>query len=181
MAGLIQNQMMGNGPSAAQQQPPMEEQAMPAGSPEEQIAALEAEEGPDPETDPGFQTAMEFAMKALYSDQAAKDIAQSLKSAPDIVEALANTAYEVTSIVDERTDGAVPDDLILVLGMQILGEVVQIGQAAGVEYMPSEIASAFKQMLLRYLGEQGVDTSQLQQSMDEINPQMFDEAAMAEA
>jgi hypothetical protein len=32
-------------------------------------------------------------------------------------------------------------------------------------------------MLLRYLGENGVDTSQLQQGMDKIDPAVFTQAA----
>jgi hypothetical protein len=186
MAGLIQNQMMGQDPAAQAQgpaAPPQEQMPVPGVelSPEEQLAEVEADDGsPDPETDPGFQAAMGFAMKALYEEQAAKDIAQSLRQAPDPAQGLAETAYEITSGVDERTDGQVPEELILVLGIQILGEVVQIGEAAGVQYMPSDVASAYKQMLLRYMGEQGMDTSQLQQAMDQISPETFNEAAMAD-
>lgn len=186
MAGLIQNQMMGQGPvtqpPAGPADPAQDPMAMQGGelSPEEQLAEIEADDGPDPETDPGFQVAMEFAMKALYGEQAAKDIAQSLRQAPDAAQGLAETAYEITSVVDERTEGQVPEELILVLGMQILGEVVEIGEAAGVEYMPSDIASAYKQMLLRYMGEQGMETTQLQQAMDQISPESFNEAAMAD-
>jgi len=40
---------------------------------------------------------------------------------------------------------------------------------------PKDAADAFKQMLLRYLGENGVDTSQLQQSMDKIDPKVFEQ------
>jgi len=32
-------------------------------------------------------------------------------------------------------------------------------------------------MLLRYLGENGVDTSQLQQGMDKIDPSVFSQGA----
>jgi hypothetical protein len=33
-------------------------------------------------------------------------------------------------------------------------------------------------MILRYLGEQGVDTTQLQQAMDQVDPAEFDAMAM---
>jgi hypothetical protein len=33
-------------------------------------------------------------------------------------------------------------------------------------------------MILRFLGEQGVDTTQLQQAMDQVDPEEFNQAAM---
>jgi hypothetical protein len=179
MAGLIQQQMGAGAPA----QNPMAQGGMPAGADPmaDPMAEMEGdEEGPDPDTDPGFQSAIEFTQKALYEQGAARDVAQSLQSAPDRIDGLATTAYEITATVDERTEGAVVEDLLIPLGMKILEEVVEIGEAAGLQYQPSEIAQAFQQMLLRFLGEQGVDTTQLQQQMDEIDPEAFNQAAMAE-
>ena len=135
-----------------------------------------ADDGPD-ESNPSFQAAMEMAMEALYGKGAANDVATQLKAAPDIVEGMANVAYEISSVVDERTDGEVPDELIVLLGMNILQEVADIAEAAGVAPKPRDVAESFKQMLLRFLGEQGLDTTQLQQAMDQVDPAMFDQAA----
>ena len=48
-------------------------------------------------------------------------------------------------------------------------------QAAKMNITPKDAASAFKNMLLRYLGENGVDTTQLQQSMDQVDPKVFEQ------
>lgn len=170
MAGLIQQQMTG-GDAATQ------DAQMPPGD----MGMGEEAEGPEPdESDPAFQTAMAYAMEALYEKGAAKDIAAQLKSAPSTVAGASDIAYEVTSVVDERTDGEVPDELLMLLGMKILEEVVEIADAAGLEMSPVDIADAFKQMLLRYLGEQGMDTTQLQQAMDQVDPSLFEKAAEGE-
>lgn len=162
MAGLIQNQMNAQG-------------TPPNGMPPE-----EAAEGEVNEQDPNFQTALKYAMEVLYAKGAAKDIAQQVRSAQgDPVEGVANIAYEITSIVDEKTDGAVPDELLVPLAMQVLEEVVEIAEAAGLTLAPTDVAGAFKQMILRYLSEQGVDTSQLQSAMDQIDPAVFEQAAAA--
>lgn len=166
MEGLIKQQMQG---APAEEQMPAE--AMP---PE---MASEMEEGSDPDSDPGYATALKFAMQALYENGAAEDVAKSLSTAPDPVDGLANTAYEITAIVEERTEGAVPDDLFALLATKILQEVADIGEAAGVQYQPSDIAQALKDMILRYLGEQGMDTSQLQQAMDQVDPEEFNRMA----
>lgn len=125
---------------------------------------------PADENDPNFQRAMTFAMQTLYQEGAADNISESLKAAPEKVDALANTAYEITAIVDERTEGSVPDELLMLLGSNMLEEVADIAMASGVDLAPADIAEAFKLMVLRYLGENGYDTRELQTAMDGINP-----------
>ena len=173
MAGLIQQQMAAGAPAAQEEQ-------MPMGAMGEQPEGME-EEGPEPdENDPAFQDALNLAMEAMYGNGAAKDVAAQLKSSQSPVDGASDIAYEITSTVDERTDGKVPDELIILLGMKILEEVVEIADAAGITMSPVDIADAFKKMLLRYLGEQGMDTSQLEQAMNSVDPSVFEKAAKGE-
>jgi hypothetical protein len=62
------------------------------------------------------------------------------------------------------------------LAAKILQEVADIAEAAHINLKPSDIAMALKDMILRYLGEQGVDTSKLQQAMSQVNPEDFNQA-----
>jgi hypothetical protein len=185
MAGLIQEQMGAAGapeqemmPGAEMAQDPnmMQDPAMM----EDPMAAGMDDDEPLNEDDPAFQAALQLAMQALYENGAARDVAQSLRSAQDPVQGLADTAYEMVSVVDERTEGQVPDELLILLSITILQEVAEIGEAAGVDTSPTTLAEAFKQMLLRFLGEQGMDTTQLQQAMDQVDPAVFQQAAEAE-
>jgi hypothetical protein len=188
MAGLIKDQMA---PSSdvddAMQQQPLQRQS-PQQMEQQEAEAMNAQqqgqepagEGVDPESDPGYQQAAQFAMEALYKNKAAKDIAKALKTARDPVEALANTAYEIISITDERTNGAVPDEMLAAFATFVLEEVAEIAEAANVPLQPSDVAMALKQMILRFLGEQGVDTTQLQQAMDQVDPEEFNRMAEGE-
>jgi hypothetical protein len=171
MAGLIRKEMAGQEPAAAPMPPeqPMQGQ-MPPGQEGQGDEAVD-------ERNPEFISAMKFALKVLYQSGAAEDIAKQLRASKSKQEGLANVAYEITSVVDERTDGKVPRELIGLLAMAILNEVVDIAEAAKMEIQPQDAAGAFKDMLLRYLGENGVDTSQLQQGMDKIDPAVFTQAA----
>ena len=117
----------------------------------------------------------------MYAKQGAKDVAQQLKAAPSAAEGMANIASEITAVIDERTDGEVPDELLMPLAMQVLEEVGEIAEAAGMDPQPEDIAAAFKTMILRYLGEQGIDTTQLQQAMDQVNPADFRKVAEQQA
>lgn len=176
MAGLIQQKM---NPSAADEQ--MEQEPIEGKGPDGS-AMHEGMEGEAPEANdnstpgednPVFQQALTFAYEALYANKAAKDIANQLKAERSLSDGMANVAYEITAIIDERTDGQVPDELLVPLAMNVLEEVSEIAEAAGLDPQPEDVATAFKTMILRYLGEQGVDTTQLQQAMDQVNPADF--------
>ena len=160
MAGLIQEEM---------QQQPAEQEQMEAGA---------ADEGSEAdESDPNFQQALALAMEGLYGNEAAKDISQQLKHGENLVDTMASVAYDMTAIIDERTDGQVPDELLVPLAMKVLEEVVEIADASGLNPQPEDVALAFKQMILRYLQEQGVDTTQLDQAMSQVDPTVFRQAA----
>jgi len=133
-------------------------------------------QAPDANSNPAYKAALTFAMQALYSNGGAKHVADSLKKSRDPVEALSNTAYSMTALVDEKTKGSVPDELFALLAAKILQEVADIAEAAHIDLKPSDIAMALKDMILRYLGEQGVDTSKLQQAMSQVNPEDFNQA-----
>jgi len=181
MLGLVSNAM------GQQTQDPKVEDAM-SGAPAQDTPATATgqmpmgtpEDGDKDQNDPGYVAALDFAMKALYENKAAKDIAKAIKLSPDPVSAMAEAAYNVVEIVDEKTDGAVPDELLVLFATDILEEVAEIAAAADIEFKPSDVAQAFKQMILRYVGEQGYDTTQLQQAMDQVNPEEFNAMAMEE-
>lgn len=164
MAGLINKQM--------------NPQAEAGGMPAEQMGMGQAEGGEEEINldDPAFLQAIELTMQALYAKGAAQDVAKQLRSSSDHVQALSDIAYEMTSVVDEQTQGSVPDDLIMMLAIKVLTEVGDIAEAAGIEITAPEIAAAFKDMLMRFLGENGVDTSQLDQAMSQIDPKVFEQA-----
>lgn len=160
MAGLIANEMQ-----EAEGMPP--EMAMGA-APDETEAN---------ENDPSYQQALALAMESLYSNEAAMDVSKQLKAGGNLTDSLANVAYDITAVIDERTDGQVPDELLVPLAMKVLEEVVEIAEASGLDPQPEDVAMAFKQMILRFLQEQGVDTSQLDQAMSEVDPSVFRQAA----
>ena len=122
----------------------------------------------------GFKQAVAFVKSALYENGAAKSVAEALK-AGDRVDALAEQAYKIIEIADERTDGAVEDEQIALLAAEVLEDVADIGEAAGLDYKPQEIALAMRQMLIRFMQENGVQTADLETAMDKVDPKVFDE------
>jgi len=114
---------------------------------------------------------MAFVRKALYGAEAAREVAVSLKKAPDAAQGLADTAYEMVKMADEATDGAIPDEQLIQFASEVLGEVADIAVAAGLEIKGAQIAKAVQSMLLRYVSEQGLDVAQLKQAMSQVDPE----------
>lgn len=168
MEGLIQDAMPQQAAAAKQ---------MPMGM--EPVDGMQQESAG--EEDPKFQAALKFAMSAMYDGKGSDAIATVLTKSDDKVQALADTTYNILSVVEERTQGAVPDDLLALLAVNVLEEVADIGIAAGVELTGADVATALKQMILRFVGEQGYDTTELQQAMDQVDPAMFEQMAAQEA
>jgi hypothetical protein len=165
MDGLI-NKAMGGGAPGQVQRP----EAAANGVPTFKDVA-NSDETPDinEETDPAYQAAIQSANEILYKAGAAEDIARSLKTAPDLVEAMANTAYDIVGALDEKTEGQIPDELISSLAVEILTEVADIAEAAGVPVTSAIVGEAVKQMMIRYVTDNGGDSTALKKSFDGID------------
>lgn len=143
---------------------PAKAEAAPAGA----EAGADGDTG-QPQDNPVYQRAFNFALEALYGNGAAQEVAQAIRAASDPVEGLSETAYRMVEIVDEKTGGEVPDEDLIALAADILGEVAEIAQAAGIEVDGKTIAEAMRDMLIRYVTEQGLDPAQLQQAMGQVD------------
>ena len=159
----------------------MSEQEVEQGEVPDQEPTGEPAHDEQDENDPGYQQALKFAMDALYKGGAAKQIAQQISSSDDVPGTIADVAYNIVTIADEKTNGAVPDELLVLFASSVLKEVADIADASGVEVKSSDLASSMKTMVLRYLGEQGVDTTELQGAMDKVDPAMFDKEEQGES
>lgn len=118
-----------------------------------------------------YDAGMDIVRKALYGEEAARDMAKSLQSAGDPSEGLASAAYEMVTIADEATEGGIPDERLVEFATEVLGEVADIAEAAGVTIKGVTIAKAMQMMLIRYVTEQGLDPSQLQAAMAQVDPE----------
>lgn len=118
-----------------------------------------------------YDEGMSIVRKALYGAEAAREVAKAMKTAQDPSQGLADTAYQMVTIADEATKGAIPDERLIEFASEVLGEVADIATAAGLEIKGAQIAKAVQIMLLRYVAEQGLDITQLQAAMAKVDPE----------
>lgn len=143
----------------------MEEQGILQADPE-----AEAEGEFDPETDEGYTKAVDLVKTKLYDEDIADGIAQAITAADDKVAAIVEQASMLMNIADDMTQGSVPDELYVTFGVEMLGEVVEIAEAAGVKLGGSEMAVATREFITQMIEGLGGDMTQVKEAMAQINP-----------
>ena len=119
---------------------------------------------------PALQAAMEVVMQALYKNGGAKDVAKAMQG-NDPAKGLADISYQIVQVADERTNGEVPDDLLATLATSVVTEVAEVAEAAGIKVDGQVVSKAMQLMIVRFLQDQGVDPSQIQQQMAALDQQ----------
>ena len=97
-------------------------------------------------------------------------MAVSLQKAPRLLQLLVEQSLVLFSSVDEATNGSVPDNLLLLLGLDMLNEVAEIANSAGLPVDSKTIAEAVQKFILAVVQDLGGDTSQVEQAMSQIDP-----------
>lgn len=153
-----------------QQQMPPEQ--MPEQMPEQPEEGAEVNE-----SDPVFQAYMQALGQGLYETGAASKIANALGRSGGEAQSLADVTYELINLAGDKVGQEIDPELLSLLAMTALEEVTEIAKAGGVEVTGAIAGKALQIMILRFLGEMGHDTRELQAAMDQVDPAMFDEAA----
>jgi hypothetical protein len=102
-----------------------------------------------------FSTA---AMELLFGESnGADNVVAALKSSKDVATDLAKFAYQITATLDEKSRGMMDPEMLPAVAADVLGQVAEAGIAAGVKIGGQEISMATRNMLMRFLSENGVD------------------------
>ncbi len=131
-------------------------QGMP--SPQGVIPETDYQEGEQPNVSPEEQAQydqfMDNAFKLIYSDQTFPQVLARIKDSPDPTEALAATAVNViTRLEDSAKESGTPlsPDVIYRGGVEILEDLAQTAEKAGIHaYTEEELESALFQALDLY-------------------------------
>lgn len=140
---------------------------------------VEASEGEDPERDPAYRKALEMMLSKLFEEGAAEGLGKALAAAPDKVQGIVDQTISLLDVMEQATQGSVPDELVMPFVLEATQQVVEIGQAAGTKITNAEIAAAIREILAQVMENLGADTSQLREEMGQVDPEEV--GRMAEA
>jgi len=154
----------------SQGQPQQAPQAQPQQGPDME------EEVPESE-DQALMAAYEWVHNKLYSEGVGDKISEVAKSLEGIDGTLANIAYKLTQGADTATDGNIAEENLVPLGVFVLNEVFEIAEASGAKIGPESVNSAFKQLIILWLQDNGQDTAQIEQAMSAVGDEQFAQVA----
>jgi hypothetical protein len=150
----MQNLMEKAGPQQAGAQPPMpEDEAVDVGNPDEH---------------PAYNEAITLAKRKLYEEGAGEGLMKALQTAPEIGAALAEQTFAMMEMLDQMTEGQVPDELVMTLGIELMGEVVEIAEAGGVEVAGRDMAAGMRALITKLVTALGGDMTQVGAAMDQL-------------
>lgn len=111
------------------------------------------------------------AKAALFGDSGiAEKLAAAVKGAPEPAQALADFAYNLTGMLDEKSGGMLDEELLVPAGAEVLGQVVEVAQAAGLPVDSKVVAQATRLMMARLFKESGASDEDIGQFMSSTNP-----------
>lgn len=123
-----------------------------------------------PEQEKDLRTFSIACTKALVGEGGVVDnVVSSLKGAQDVPQALADLAYQITAMLDEKSGGLLDEELMIPAGADVLGQLAEAAQAAKVPVRGKDIAQATRLMLERFLSENGVPKEQVKGLFDSVD------------
>jgi hypothetical protein len=122
------------------------------------------------QTDAAVQSALSKLRAMLYEGDVADGLAEAVLAAPTPVEGVVDQAIALLGVAEESFGDSIPDEGFLFFGIGLMGEVVEIAQAGGVELSGRDIADAVREFLLQTVRELGGDTTQVEEAMQAISP-----------
>jgi hypothetical protein len=129
------------------------------------------------EDNPEYMQARELMLSKLYEEGAAEGIAQALQSAQSPVEGIVDQSMSLADAMEQATQGSVPDELVMMFVIDIVQEVVEIAQAAGMQVADRDIAEAIREVLAQVIENLGGDSSQIREEMGQMDPEQVGAAA----
>jgi hypothetical protein len=169
MAGLIEEQVQ-----AAPQEPPVDQAQQPPQSPEQppEQSAQPQEQGElsEAEANEVHERLMTAAMEILYGAGGIEKAVEVIRSAKNAAEGLANATYTVMEVLDDKSNGSIPEESMLPAALDICGMISEdYEKIAGQPVRGRDIALATQMMLMRFLSEGGMSIEEIEQSIAQVD------------
>lgn len=119
---------------------------------------------------PEYVQARELMLSKLYEEGAAEGIGQAMAQAPNLVSGIVDQAMALVDAMEEATQGSVPDEEAMLFVLDIVEEVVEIGQSTGLNITSRDIAEAVREVLAQVVENMGGDSTAIRQEMAQIDP-----------
>lgn len=127
----------------------------------------EKSSGETQQDDDAVKQVVTAAMELLYRAKAINEIVQSIQKGGDVAKGLADGAYQIMEILDDKSNGKIPAEALAPAAIEILGLIAEdYEKITGQPVRGRDIAVATQQMVQRFLQEAGVQTGDAFEQVD---------------
>lgn len=156
--------------AADQQTEPQGEPAGEAAAPQDEQGAAQQGDTVSPEDQNSYTRTVLAGLKVLGDPKSNAQILQTLQQGDQPDAALANVTASIMTELDRQSQGKIPEVVIIPAAMEILSELGDVAQKAGVfEVNDQVLTAAAQQLVLKLLTEYGVDPQDVDTVMQQLD------------
>lgn len=124
-----------------------------------------------PASQAAYEKVVLAGMKVIFDDKSNQQVLQTLQQGDRPDTALANVTVSIITELDRQSQGKIPEDVIIPAAMEILSELGDVAQKAGLfEVDDSTMTGAAQQTVMKLLEQYGVQPQAVQAVMAKLDP-----------
>jgi hypothetical protein len=135
-------------------------------------AEMPGQDQATPEEQEQYERVVLAASEVLYNEKTSGPILQMLQEgADDPAQAIGQVAVMVLAQLDDKSNGTIPEMVIVPAAAEIVELVAELGQAQGLFQVDEAILNRAGQVMMIGVGEQyGIDPQEIQALMESMDP-----------
>lgn len=174
--GTPQAEPQGVPPAEVPQQTPQQAQGVPPAGMEEGGNSHHEGEPVTEEEQADYDQVLEAASEVIYGDMSENILQMLAAGADDPAQAIADVALQVMISLDEKSDGTIPEEVIIPAAAEIAEIVGELAHQRGAFQVDDMVLGRAGQLLLIGIAEAyGIEEEDLQGIVESVDPQQLDQ------
>lgn len=118
-----------------------------------------------PELEKPYQVAVSAGLKLLFSPETVEMTMDYMESEEAMTTKMSQGIAAIVGSIFEKSNGTMPGELIIPVGVELIGHCVEAGRRAGLEVSDADVAEGVSQYIQTVLQQAGATPEQMQQML----------------
>lgn len=119
-----------------------------------------------------YDAGVRNGLLVLFSRGAREEAITMLERSDDVAQALADGVFSTVVLLHKQSNGTMPPEIMIPVGMELIGHCFDVGQQAGVNIDQNDVAEAMGRFVEAMLKAAGVDPQKMQQMVSGMDSGM---------
>lgn len=116
-----------------------------------------------PELERPYQQAVKNGLLVMFGKGVREQTLSFMESGEDVPQAMADGIYSVVVYLFNQSNGTMPPQILIPVGVELLAHAVDVAKKAGIDVPDSDVAEGMGQFIQAVLTASGVGPEQMQQ------------------